>query len=68
MAQFYQMLKNEKIKEKEIKEDSSHYKWKKGDHICEVAQKFEITCKKLIELNHLTNIEDIREGDIIRIK
>lgn len=68
MAQFYKIQKNEKIIEKEIKDDTSHYKWKKGDHICEVAQKFEITCKKLIELNHLTNIEDIHEGDIIRIK
>ena len=68
MAQFYKIQKNEKINIKEIENDESFYKWKKGDHICEIAQKFEITCKKLIELNHLTNIEDIHEGDIIRIK
>lgn len=68
MAQFYKMKRNDKIIEKEIENDETYYKWKKGDHICKVAQKFEITCKKLIELNHLTNIEDIREGDIIRIK
>ena len=44
------------------------YQWQKNDHICDVAKRFGITCQKLIEINGLTNIEDIHEGDIIRIK
>lgn len=44
------------------------YKWKTGDHICEVAKRFNMTCKELIEINHLTNIEDLKDGDIIRIE
>lgn len=44
------------------------YEWQRYDHICDVAKKFGITCQKLIELNQLTNIEDIHVGDIIRIK
>lgn len=44
------------------------YEWKTGDHICEVASRFGMTCKELIELNHLTNIDVLRSGDIIRIE
>ena len=44
------------------------YEWKKGDNICEVAQRFNLTCKELIEMNHLTNIDFISEGDILRIE
>lgn len=44
------------------------YEWKTGDRICEVAQRFNLTCKELIEINHLTNIEDLRAGDIIRVE
>lgn len=44
------------------------YEWKTGDHICEVAQRFNLTCKELIEMNHLTNIDYIKAGDFIRIE
>ncbi len=44
------------------------YEWKTGDHICEVAQRFNLTCKELIEINHLTNIDELRAGDIIRVE
>lgn len=44
------------------------YEWKTGDHVCEVASRFGLTCKELIEMNHLTNIEDLKAGDIIRIE
>lgn len=44
------------------------YEWKKDDHICDVASRFNITCKELIEMNHLTNIDDLRAGDIIRVE
>ena len=44
------------------------YEWKNGDHICDVAKKFNLTCKELIEINHLTNIEDLKDGDIIRVE
>ncbi len=44
------------------------YEWKTGDHICEVARKFNITCRELIEINHLDNIMDLHSGDIIRIE
>lgn len=44
------------------------YEWKKGDNICDVAQKFNLTCKQLIEMNHLTNIDDLRPGDILRVE
>ena len=44
------------------------YKWKNGDHICEVAQRFNLTCKELIEINNLNNIEELRAGDIIRVE
>ena len=44
------------------------YEWKRGDHICDVAQKFNLTCKQLIEMNHLTNIDDLRAGDILRVE
>ena len=44
------------------------YEWKTGDHICEVSKRFNMTCKELIEINHLTNIEDLKDGDIIRVE
>ena len=44
------------------------YEWKTGDHICEVAKRFNLTCKELIEINHLTNIDYLKSGDIIRIE
>ena len=44
------------------------YEWKKNDNICDVAQRFNLTCKQLIEMNHIANIDDIREGDILRIE
>lgn len=44
------------------------YEWKTGDHICEVASLFGLTCKELIELNHLINIDDLKTGDIILIE
>lgn len=44
------------------------YEWKKGDHICEVAERFHTTCKQIIILNELTNIDFLKEGDIIRVK
>lgn len=44
------------------------YEWKTGDHICEVAQRFNLTCKELIEINHLTNIDELIAGDIIRVE
>ena len=44
------------------------YEWKKGDNICDVASRFNLTCKQLIEMNHIANIDDIREGDILRIE
>lgn len=44
------------------------YEWKTGDHICDIAKKFNLTCKELIEINHLTNIDDLHSGDIIRIE
>lgn len=44
------------------------YEWKTGDHVCEVASLFGLTCKELIEMNHLTNIEDLKDGDIIIIE
>ena len=47
---------------------SGFYEWKTGDHVCDVAQKFNLTCKELIEMNHLTNIDDLHAGDIIRIE
>lgn len=47
---------------------SEFYEWKTGDHICEVAKRFNLTCKELIEINHLTNIDVLRGGDIIRIE
>ena len=44
------------------------YVWKKGDHICDVAKKFNLTCKQLIEMNHIENIDYIKEGHILRIE
>ena len=44
------------------------YEWKTGDHICEVAKRFNMTCKELIEINHLDNIMDLHSGDIIRVE
>ena len=44
------------------------YEWQRGDHICDVAQKFNLTCKQLIEMNHISNIDDIRAGDILRVE
>ncbi len=44
------------------------YEWKRGDHICEVAQRFNLTCKELIAMNNITNIDFIKPGDILRIE
>lgn len=44
------------------------YQVKKGDKICTIAEKFKTTCQKIIELNNLTNVDFIQEGDIIRVK
>ena len=44
------------------------YEWKTGDHICEVAKRFNLTCKELIDMNNITNIDFIRAGDILRIE
>lgn len=44
------------------------YEWKKGDNICEVASRFNLTCKQLIEMNHLSNIDDLHAGDILRVE
>lgn len=44
------------------------YVWKTGDHICDVAKKFNMTCKELIKINHLDNIMDLHAGDIIRVE
>lgn len=47
---------------------SKFYEWKTGDHICEVARRFNLTCKELIAMNNITNIDDIHSGDILRIE
>ena len=44
------------------------YLVKKGDTLCSIAKKFKTTCKKLIELNNLTNITYIQENDLILIE
>lgn len=44
------------------------YEWKTGDHICEVALRFNLTCRELIAMNNISNIDDIRAGDILRIE
>lgn len=44
------------------------YQVQYGDHICEIAKKYNTTCEKIIKLNELTNIDYIKEGDILRIR
>lgn len=44
------------------------YEVQKHETLQQIAIKFNTTCKKLIELNELTNIDFIKEGNIIRIK
>lgn len=44
------------------------YKVMKNDTLCLIAKKFNTTCKELIVLNDLTNIDFIKEGDILIIK
>lgn len=44
------------------------YQVQKGETLCMIAEKFNTECKKLIELNNLTNVDFIKEGDILRVK
>ena len=44
------------------------YQVQKGETLCKIAEKFKTDCKKLIELNELTNVDFIKEGDVIRVK
>lgn len=44
------------------------YEVQKGDKICTIAKKFNTTCEKIIKLNDITNIDFIKEGDILRVK
>lgn len=44
------------------------YEVQKGETLCMIAEKFNTECKKLIELNKLTNVDFIKEGDILRVK
>ena len=39
-----------------------------GDRICTIAKKYNTTCEKIIKLNGLTNVDFIKEGDILRIR
>ncbi len=44
------------------------YVYRKGEKICEIAEKFNTTCQKIIELNNLTNVDFLEDGDVIRVK
>lgn len=44
------------------------YVFQKGDKICTIAEKFNTTCQKIIELNNLTNVDFLEDGDVIRVK
>ena len=44
------------------------YQVQKGDKICTIAEKFNTTCQKIIELNELTNVDFIKPGDVLRVK
>lgn len=44
------------------------YQVQKGDTLCLIAKKFGVSCDKIIELNQITNSDDLKEGDIIRLK
>lgn len=44
------------------------YVFQYGDKLCTIAEKFHTTCQKLIELNELTNVDFLKEGDVLRVK
>ena len=41
------------------------YKVNKGDTLCKISKKYNIPIKKIAELNGITNIDFIKEGDIL---
>lgn len=44
------------------------YEVQKGDTLCSISRKFNITCDKIIELNQITNSDDLKQGDLILIR
>lgn len=44
------------------------YKFKKDDCLCEIAKRFHTTAYKICELNGITNIDFIEDGQILLIK
>lgn len=44
------------------------YSWKKGDNLCEIAKRFNASCKDIIRINGIDNITLIKEGDILYIR
>ena len=44
------------------------YVWQKDDCIKKVAEKFNTTPEKIIELNQLSNSDFLQVGDVIRVK
>ena len=43
------------------------YKFKKGDCLCNIAKKYNTTVVKICEDNGLTNIDFVKENDILII-
>ena len=44
------------------------YQVQKVDTLCSIAKKFGVSCDKIINLNQITNSDDLKEGDIIRVE
>lgn len=44
------------------------YQWKDGDCICKLAKENNTTCEKILKINNIKSQDEIKPGDIIRIK
>lgn len=44
-----------------------YYIVEKGDTLCKIAKKFNVSIKQIAELNGITNVDFIKEGDLIII-
>lgn len=44
------------------------YQVQKNESLCDIAKKFGVSKEQIINLNQLTNSDDLKEGDIIRVK
>ena len=43
------------------------YIYKKGDCLCKIANKFNVTVQEIADLNGITNVDIIKVGDILYI-